>query len=648
MVLCSLLYKSALGAPLFFDDLPNLVDNSLVQISGHAFDGWRAAALSSSAGAIERPVAMLTFALNYVVVGELSPVALKATNLLIHFACAGLIFLFATQLIQSPALRIKTRSGSPLGWIPMLAALLWLLHPLHVSTVMYSVQRMAQFSTLFTLAGFVLYLHYRLQWARQKTEAATIRLQVLPVLLWLALLGGLAVLSKENGALLPWLLIVTEVTLFKSVWCGRRSPIMACAAWALLILPLLVLGLLLLVSPDTVLDRYATREFTLSERLQTQGRVLWHYVAWTFFPSLAQLGFFHDDISISRGFLQPVTTLISLLAWIAVLVMALFLRSRFPILLFSLLFFLVAHSMESSVVPLEMVFEHRNYLPTVGLAIFSAYVLIQAGVGLRSVASSFSVFVPGVAALLVLCVLLGTRAYMWRDDFSFAQFNVVNHPESPRANFYYANVLYEKFLHAQGEGSVQEERAALAISARQYYLNMHRLDSRDMAPLVMLYQLDSKHFPVLAVQNDWLFKIETLASSRRLQRSDITAIAAMVKHVLESDSGDRERIDALLSQLRDRDPNKLALLALQFRLLKDQPGRRAEVGRMLEEYAQRKPNSRKAAAYLAQFYGSGGAEGSDGAEGSGKNTPATYTAIASWLANDRDWQEISAIREVFN
>lgn len=641
-LLCMALYFPALNAPLFFDDIPNLAENALVQISGEAFDGWRAAALSSNSGEIERSVSMLTFAANVVTAGELSPFALKMTNVVIHITCGALVYWLALLLLQSPALHRRNAPVDYHVWLPLLAALLWLLHPLHVSTVMYSVQRMAQLSTLFTLAGLVVFLRYRLRWVDLPTgqvdRDSNYGAEFLAALLWVTLFCALAVFSKENGALLPWLIVATEVALFQAIWLGRRRNLMAMLGGVLLITPLLMLAALFVIAPEWVFDRYLTREFTLEERVLTQARVLWHYVAWTFLPSLTQLGFFHDDILLSRGLFAPLTTLLSILAWLAVTVAAFFLRRRMPLLFFALLFFLIAHSMESGVIPLEMVFEHRNYLPSVSLAILAAWLLLHLGEKLRGEGASLPGWILGAVCVLALSLLLGTRAYMWRDEISLARFNVVNHPDSPRANFYYANALYSRFLNAEREGLPETDRAALAVSARQYYLNMHALDERDIAPLVMLYQLDSRHFPALAQQRNWLSSIEALADSRRLQRSDTTALGALVKHVLAQGGADRRRVDGLLTKLRERAPGNLGLVALHFRLMKGQVARRAELAAMLEDYLARKPNSRKAAAYLAQFYGS---------EAAGQNIPATYEALALWLANDRDWQEISTILAVF-
>lgn len=627
-ILCVALYGPALGGPLFFDDIPNLVDNTLVQISGDAFDAWRAAALSTSAGALERPVSMLTFAVNHVVAGEFSSLALKSTNLAIHLITGGLVYWLALLVMSTPAMANRGPEGFSVPAVAMLAAFLWLLHPLHVSTVMYGVQRMAQLATLFTLAGLVVYLRYRLRWARYGSEPA----EVPAAVLWIGLLGLLALLSKENGALLPWLIVAIEVALLEARWAGQYHRGAARAAWMLLLLPVVLLVAVFVVAPEWVLDRYLTREFTLQERLLTQARVLWSYVGWTFAPSVTHLGFFHDDIALSRGLFQPMTTVLAILAWIVALGSSLLSRRRYPLFFFALVFYLVAHSMESSVIPLEMVFEHRNYLPSVALVILAAHALLLLGVRLGTRAR----LAPAVVAVLALSLLLGIRAYVWRDDTALARFNVVNHPQSPRANFYYANALYGQFVQASARGLDEEARVALAVSARQYYQAMHTLDSRDLAPLVMLYQLDSRHFPALAMEHDWLQKIESLAGSRRLQRSDTTALGALVASVIGGGrEADRLRVDVLLGNLRARFPDSVGLVALHFRLMQEGgEARREELRAMLEGLLERKPGNRKAAAYLAQFHGS-------------ENLPATYAAVARWLANDTQAQEIAEIRAVF-
>ena len=155
LLACLLAYGVALNGPLFFDD--ELLANQQVQIDGTTFDDWRVAALSAESGLLYRPVAMLTFAINHAVVGAFTPFSLTATNVAIHLVVGALLYLFALAVLQTPALRAHRLSTYQLKVVALLAASIWLLHPIHVSTVLYAVQRMAQLSTLFTLAGLLVF-----------------------------------------------------------------------------------------------------------------------------------------------------------------------------------------------------------------------------------------------------------------------------------------------------------------------------------------------------------------------------------------------------------------------------------------------------------------------------------------------------------
>ncbi len=183
---CLLAYGSALHGPLFFDDVPNLLENASVQIVGGTFDEWRIAALSSDAGVLHRPVAMLSFALNHALSGAFSAFSLKATNLAIHLAVAALVYWLARALLHTPALRGSLQGAGQRQLVAMLAAAIWLLHPIHVSTVLYAVQRMAQLSALFTLAGLLLFTRYRLRWAESGAGPG----ELAAAFLWLADIGN--------------------------------------------------------------------------------------------------------------------------------------------------------------------------------------------------------------------------------------------------------------------------------------------------------------------------------------------------------------------------------------------------------------------------------------------------------------------------
>jgi protein O-mannosyl-transferase len=628
LLACLLAYGSALHGPLFFDDVPNLLENASAQITGGAFDAWRIAALSSDAGALHRPVAMLSFALNHALSGSFSAFSLKATNLAIHLAVAALVFWLARALLDAPALRGSLQGPGRRRLVAMLAAAIWLLHPIHVSTVLYAVQRMAQLSALFTLAGLLLFTRYRLRWAESGAGPG----ELAAACLWLLLCATLAILSKENGALLPWLAAVVEVTLFRGQWRGQSRGRLLAFGWLALALPLLLVALVSVNAPEVLTARYGSREFTLEERLLTQARVLWQYVSWLAVPNIMDMGIFHDDIPTSRSLWSPITTALSLLAWVAVLVFTLLCHRKYPLCAFAVLFYLVAQSMESTIFPLELVFEHRNYLPSVGLAVLAAAGIVQGvtrvkRLRLRAVAGGI---------LGILLVLTAIRAYTWRDELTLSRFDVINHPESARTNFFYANALFKRFAQSGELGLSQDEQRALAVTSHRYFERMHRLDEEDFAALVMLYQLETVHFPGLAAKHDWLRVMAEASRTRRLKSSDQTALGALLEFS-RSPAGapERARVGEMLDDLVARHPWNMTLLAHQFRYYHDGTDREREALLASLERAERmNPGSQQVSAYLAQFHGS-------------DDLATTYEAIREWMRKDRLRRELPLIRQAF-
>lgn len=626
---CVLAYAIALNGPLFFDDVPNLTNNPRVQIDGTVFDDWRVAALSSHTSTTIRPIAMLTFALNHVVDGTFSPFGLKAFNLAVHLLIGALLYFFAEALLRAPALRAHGFTDSHRRIVAVIAASIWLLHPIHVSTVLYAVQRMAQLSALFTLAGLLVFMRYRLRWAQLGAGTG----ELLAAFLWLLLFGLFAVLSKENGALLPWLVAVLEVTLFRGVWAGRASGPLVWCGWLLLLLPLALVIAVANVAPELIPGSYARREFTLQERLFTQGRALWQYLSWLLVPNILDMGFFHDDIPLSRGLWSPLTTGLSLIAWAAVLAACLLGFRRFPLAAFAFLFYLVAHSVESSVLPLEMVFEHRNYLPSVGLAILAAVGIVRGAASIERLRLRALVG----ALLVVMLALLVLRTNAWRDELTLAEFEVTNHPQSARANFLYANALFKRLQQSQALGLDAQEQLALAVTSRRHFERMHTINQREFAALVVLYQLDTQYFPGLAEKNDWLGAMEELARTRRLQSSDRTALTALGEFSLTPPgAAGRDRVVKMLDQLGERFPKSLDIFGIRYELATAGGAeRKAAFEADLLRMVQLNPQSQQAAAYVAEYNGT-------------DDLGATYQALIDWMQRDPYRRELPVIREIFD
>lgn len=552
-----LTYLPGLSGPLLFDDKPALTANDLVQISGTTFDEWRVAAFSSNSGPLRRPIPMISFAANYVLDVGFSPFGVKTVNLLIHLSAAILLYFLCRLILSALAIGPDTQTGC---LISLTAAAIWLLHPLNVSTVLYAVQRMAQLATLFVLAGLLVFMHYRQRWARQGASSG----EVLAAGLWLLLLTILAALSKENGALLPWLIVVLEVCIFRGVWAGQSSVYRNLVGWILLLLPILLVLVILVIYPDGLLGGYARREFTLEERLLTQSRLLWRYLGWLCFPNINDMGFHHDDIALSSGLVSPWTTILALCAWLLALGAAFLLRARYPLLLLGLLFFLVGQSMESTVIPLEMVYEHRNYLPgtLICLALASAVVIPAT----RS--TRVSVWYPVCGVLAVLCLLLFVRVQSWSDELTLSRSSAAQHPESSRSNYFYANALLRHHNQGEQRGLSDSERAQSLFLSRHYFERMYQTNDRGVAALVMLHYMDNRYFNRMQDRFDWLAELDDLLGTRKLQASDWNALALLfAEFTNKAYLADEERVAGLLDKLSRRYPRSEAILRYRYQYL---------------------------------------------------------------------------------
>jgi hypothetical protein len=415
-VITVLLYQHGLGGPFLFDDNIHIVQNPSLHISSLSLTDLSQAANSSVVG---RPLAQVSFGINHATTG-LAPVPFKATNLALHLLTGLALFVFSRLAFRALSQR-STHSRDEVLFAFAVSAI-WLIHPLHVSTVLYVVQRMTQIATLAMVLGMTSYLWGRLRIAEGRSGVVWIFLSV-P-------LAGIGFLGKETTVLLPLLLLAMELTLLQKVPLGRE-PLTVRLSWLVLIAAPLVFAVgYLFLNPEIL--SYDKRPFSLEERLLTQPRVLWNYVQWLFLPDITRMGLFHDDIPISRSLFDPATTLPAIVAWIGLAVTAFLKREHWPVFSFGVLFFLFAHALESTIFPLEMVFEHRNYLASVGPLFFLAYLITVASKRLQH---------PQVIGLigLALIVAYSATAYLrvdnWKSYESFVLSSAQNHPGSSRTQF---------------------------------------------------------------------------------------------------------------------------------------------------------------------------------------------------------------------
>lgn len=419
-VFASVLFVLGLNGPFLFDDNIHISQNQWVKIDSLTpnalIQAWKS---SSSAFPANRPLAQLSFGINHAFAG-LDPWAYKATNLVIHILTGLTIFVF-TRLVFRAVHGTEANSKRELGFAIVTMAV-WLLHPLHVSTVLYTVQRMTQLSAMFVMLALSSYLRGRLRLANNKPGFSWLLLT--PVIALIGFLG------KENAALLPLFLLVLEITVLRGVSPGANPSRLRYIQIAFIAVPLLLGTIYFFTHPGLI--NYDQRPFTLEERVLTQPRVLWFYLRLLFIPDISQFGLFHDDIAISTGLLSPPSTALAITGLIIMIGGAWVLRRRHPILSFGVLFFFAGHILESSVLALEMVFEHRNYLPSLGPLMALAYAVT---IGTERLQARRLALGVGAALLVAYAAATFVRVNNWSSFQSFVLSSANNHPDSPRANF---------------------------------------------------------------------------------------------------------------------------------------------------------------------------------------------------------------------
>lgn len=412
-------YWRGLDGGFLLDDFENLAPVERF-IQGET--DWRPAVFDNRSGPLHRPVAMATFTLDAAFWG-LHAAPMKATNLAIHLLCGLLIVALVRRLLGRSGVAPPPASAGAL-----LIGAVWLLLPIHVSTVLYVVQRMAQLSALFTLLALLAYVVGRSRAESSPRRAAACLFVAFPVA------ATLAAFSKENGLLAAPLAGVIELAWFAPTAGARRPRLVQAFFACFLLLPGLAALAFLASHPSFVLAGYSGRDFSLGERLLTEPRVLLDYARAILLPYSPSLGLIHDHYAKSQGLLTPPSTLLAIACWLGALVATWRVRARHPLLYGGLLFFLTAHALEAGIYPLELYFEHRNYLASLGLLLVVAG-LVQASAralpGASATLRRVALVAAGLAPLALATASHG-RALVWSSVDLLLQQSLEQHPESPR------------------------------------------------------------------------------------------------------------------------------------------------------------------------------------------------------------------------
>ncbi len=419
--LAYVLYSFAFTAGFFFDDEPNLAPLGRIQSFHDLVDFL----FSGSAGPLGRPISLASF-LIHLGAWPHDPAAFFYANTLIHLINACLLYWFCHLLLTQTRIEVPAKA-----WVCAWGGALWALHPLLLSASMFAVQRMTLLSATFVLLGLIAYLKIR-------GLPATHRMRIPSMLASLAVFGLLAGMCKENGLLLPFYVLVLEYALLKQSPAPRGNPAQRLYPAILWLLPAIAITYLALHWGE-IRAGYGGRPFTLEQRLMSESIILWDYVRLTFFPARSGLNPFKGEEFLVAQMNGAV--ILAIAAWVGIAMLALLTRKRWPWLAFGVFWFLVGHSMESSVIPLELYFHHRNYLPAAGA-------LLAAVLGISQIGGTYRSWGYRTCGLILagFAFVLYQAASVWGNVPLAAALWYEEQPDSERAVQFHARTL-----SAQGE-----------------------------------------------------------------------------------------------------------------------------------------------------------------------------------------------------
>ncbi|WP_069472036.1 tetratricopeptide repeat protein [Candidatus Marithrix sp. Canyon 246] len=453
-------YIHTLDVPFYLDDFSSIQENPIIyHWQGTIFEIWNTYKL--------RVVGYLSFALNYQF-HQFQVQGYHLINIFIHLLTGIAIFALVRGLIATPALK----NNQTTTWLPIIVALIFLLNPLQIQAVTYIVQRIASLAAFFYIAAMASYIQARLN------------PKPLPTIIWTLTsiaFAILALLTKQNTVTLPIALLLLELIFFpghirRFILTIISSLIALFIIWYIIATifnldPLSLKSLEVLSRETTNISRYAY--------FATQTKVLWTYISLFFWPISSHIDYAYP---ISQGFftgtehynwlarIMHSQEFWALIGHISLLIIAAYNLRKRPLIAFGIFFYYLAHGIESSFIPIkDVIFEHRTYLPNLGLASLCAYILVVK-------IPQYSRIIPIITITIIL--ILGTatwqRNQMWREPVALWQHNVEQSPKKKRAWNILGKHLVQQGKQQQRQGKIKQSKISFHKAIKALQRSIHK------------------------------------------------------------------------------------------------------------------------------------------------------------------------------
>jgi len=489
-----LAYSNSFSVPFQFDDRWNIVENPLLH-DLRSFAG-------TSKGYEYNPrrfAGYLTLALNYHF-GGTDVTGYHVVNLAIHLTTSVLVYFLVLLTFRTPHFRgvrsrseVKDQGGdiapllgsaftvddSRFSFVALFSALLFVAHPVQTQAVTYIVQRFASMATMFYLLAVVMYIKGRLG------LTSSISLSGLNWFLFSLFSAVIALRTKETAFTIPLVIVLYEFVFFRSS-LKKKGVILGVLLLAAALVFFLTLNLdrpLGEIISDLSEQTRVQTEISRGDYFLTQLRVLTTYIRLLFFPINQNLDY---DYPIYHSLFIP-SVFLSFLFLLALLGAAadLLYRTRSPftagsggqtgrtqgsplqmpddlqlagprspvpdplyrLIAFGILWFFITISIESSFIPIvDVIFEHRVYMPCVGffIAIAAAGRIAVEKMRLKGKNAGRVAAVLSVSVLLLFTAAAYSRNEIWRDEASLWEDVLSKSPGNPRAYNNFGYLLLDK------------------------------------------------------------------------------------------------------------------------------------------------------------------------------------------------------------
>lgn len=422
-----LIYSNTLHTPFILDDITNIQFSQAIHIKDISVDSL--IQVLRGAYSTHRPLPNISFALNYYL-HKFNPAGYHVVNIIIHLTTGILLFVILKDTLKISTEEEKCRPE----WTAFAAVLIWIVHPLHTQSVTYIVQRMTSMATMFYALTLLLYIKARLS-ERKGKKCALYGMSLLSAVLALG--------SKEIAVTLPVFTFLYEWYFFQNLsreWMKKKVfPII------IVLVALAVLGLVFTNADpvNTIHKTYKNFHFTMGQRLLTETRVVMLYLGKMFFPHPSRLSLEHD-VAISTSPFAPITTLFSIVGLLGMLAAGLLLARRQKIISFCILWFLGNLALESTIIGLDIIFEHRTYLPSL------FFILVPVLFGQRLLRPMLLKPMVVTIVVILLSISTYTRNEVWSSEKTIWEDNAGKAPNNARAQMNYGLMLIKEGMRDKG------------------------------------------------------------------------------------------------------------------------------------------------------------------------------------------------------